>query len=281
MNGPTVVKPIPAQVVNEGAAYGPFNLHDFIQNSDGDSAELRFRCELVGGQALPKGMICTSDGIISGIPAKGTQGNYEILLTVENQAGSAQVKFILTIKPTLATTAGTERGDQIKSQIWEALGHDLPIPELGGLYNQAILPSDVYYLLERWAVLTIWDAFNLDHAGEKHVLQLEGASTHYDVYDRGSCLVANPKNLYSHERTLEDALQTARAMGREVYKRRWTIEFAGFEKMVRAAWVEIQHQGNLHGSKLEILHFNPTDKELHIYNQEARKIAVKKTTERF
>jgi hypothetical protein len=275
------IKPIPAQVINERAAYGPFNLRDFVQAAEEThKAEWRFRCELVDGQPLPKGMICTSDGVMSGIPAKGTQGQYEVLLTVEHQAGVVEAKFLLAIKASLAATADTTYMSQLKGQVWDALGHDLPAPEWSELVNQAVSPADIYYLLSRWATLTIWDAFNLEHAGEKHLLHLEGASPHYHVYDRGSCLIASPKDLYSHERTLEDALRTAKAMGREVYKRRWTIEFAGFEKMVSAAWVEIQHQRYLYGSRLDVLYFEPSEKELRIYNQEARQLAAKKLAER-
>ncbi len=263
MPAPIIVKSIPAQVVNEQAAYGPFNLKDFIQSPAGSSPP-RFQAELGGGQPLPRGLICTTDGIITGIPAKGTAGNYEIILTAENEAGSIQARFVLTIKPSLITSAA-EYADRSKAEVWEALEKNLPIPDLSELYGRPITTADIYYLLERWASLTIWDAFNLDAAGEKHLLHLEGASPHYNVYDRGSCLVTTPKDLFSQERTLVDALQTARAMAREVYKRGWVIEFAGFEKMIRAAWVELQLIGDKYDKHLEILHFDPTFKEMRIY----------------
>lgn len=249
MAAPIIIKSIPPQIVNEMAAYGPFDLTEYIQAVDEASA-LTFRAELANGAALPQGMICTEDGLLTGIPAKGTNANLEIKITASNAAGSVETTFPFTIKP-----------------------------GFGAFADQPITVDDVYYLLERWATLTIWDALNLEPPSEKHLLQLEGASAHYNVYDRGSCLVANPKDLFSEERTTEDALQTARAMAREVYQRGWIIEFAGFDKMQRAAWVEIQHLEDVHGRKLEILHYDPTFKELRIYNEEAREQALRRAAE--
>ncbi len=269
MEAPVLIKPIPLQVVNEGAAYGPFDLKQFIQSPD--NSKNNFTAELSDGGALPQGMICTEDGLLTGIPSKGTKGNYEVIITIGNEAGSLETSMILTIKPSLLTT-GNEYADQLKSQVWEALDQNLPIPDLSALYDRPVTIFDVYYLLERWAMLTVWDAFNLEPAGEKVLLNLEGASKHYNVYDRGSCLVASPKDLFSHERTLIDALQTAKAIAREVYKRSWTIEMAGFEKMVRAVWVEMQLLGDKYGKRLEILHFDPGLKEIRIYNEEAKEI---------
>jgi hypothetical protein len=270
MDAPQIVKPIPPQLVNERAAYGPFNLSEYIATPD--QSEIYFQAELADGRPLPDGMICTGDGIVTGIPAKDTQGHYDVVVTAENGGGSVQATFSLTIKPSLASTQ-TEYIDQLKAQVWEALGHDLPLPDMTELYSRPVTMADVYYLLERWATITVWDAFNLDPAGERVALTLEGASPHYHVYDRGSCIVAAPKDLFTHERTLEDALQTARAIAREVYQRGWTIEFAGFEKMVRACWVELQLLGDKNGKHLEILHFDPSIKELRVYNQETREIA--------
>lgn len=269
METPVLIKTIPLQVINEGSAYGPFDLKQFIQTSDG--SKIRFSGELETGGPLPQGMICTEDGLLTGIPSKGTKGNYQVSITAENEAGSIETTFSMMIKPALLGS-GNEYADQLKAQVWEALEQSLPIPDLSELYDRPITIFDVYYLLERWAMLTIWDAFNLDPASEKVLLELEDASPHYYVYDRGSCLVAAPKDLFSHERTLADALQTAKAMAREVYRRGWTIEMAGFEKMVRAAWVELQHLGDRYGKRLEILHFDPGLKELKVYNEESKSV---------
>src|SRR5665811_1280132 len=106
MAAPILIKPVPAQIVNEQAAYGPFDLKEFIQTPD-KKLNLRFQGGLADGGALPKGMICTEDGILTGIPAKGTQGNYEIKVTVQNDDGAEEAKFLFTIKPSIADT-GTD-----------------------------------------------------------------------------------------------------------------------------------------------------------------------------
>lgn len=266
MEAPVVVKPIPAQVVNERAAYGPFNLADFIQAPD--HSPVHFRAELKDGQSLPKGMICTREGVLTGIPAKETEGNYEILITAENEAGAVQATFLFTIKPSLLTT-GTEYIDKLKAQVWEALEQNLPVPDLGNVYELPITQLEIYYLLERWGILIIWDAFNLDPPSQKVPLNLDGVSKHYHVYDRGSSLVGAPKDLFSHERTLLDGLQTAQAMAREVYKRNWTVELAGFDKLVRAAWVEIQHLGDKHGKYLEVINFSPSPDDVKLYTNQS------------
>lgn len=153
----------------------------------------------------------------------------------------------------------------LKSKVWDALAQNLPLPDIAELLHRPLTAIEIYYLLERFATLTIWDVYNLEAPGEKHLLQLEGASKHYHVYDRGSCIIAGPKDLFSHERSLEDALQTARAMSREVYKRGWAIEYAGFDKMARASWIELQLLVDQHGRQLEILHYTPSPEDLKIY----------------
>jgi len=267
MEAPVIKKPVPAQVINELAAYGPFYLKEYIGAPD-DSA-LRFSAALRNGQGLPKGMICTADGILTGIPARDTQGNYEVIVTAENDVGSVQATFVMAIKPSAAAGGEAKYVDKLKAQVWEALKQNLPIPDLSEMYDRTVTKLEIYYLLERWAMLTVWDAFNLDSPGSLQPLKLEGMSEHYNVYDRGSCLVATPKDLFSTTRTVADAIQTGHAMAKEAYKRGWTVEMAGFEKMMRAFWVEWQHQEDQHGKQLEILRFDPTFKELRLYREQA------------
>lgn len=273
MAAPILANPIPPQLVNELAAYGPFDLKTYIQ-APGSSC--RFHAEISDGQALPKGMICTEDGILTGIPAKGTQGRHTVVIYAENADGKLQAHFTLTIKP---AASETQYFDEIKSQVWEALNQDMPAPDLSELIERAVTPQEIYYLLERWGLIMIWDAFNLDAPGEKQLLNLPGASEHYNVYDRGSCLVATPKDLYSHERTILDSMQTAEAMAREVYKRNWTIEMAGVEKLTRAIWVELQHLSDQYGRKAKIVNYNPTPAVINIYTSQVLLSGPRKTPE--
>lgn len=261
-------KPIPAQIINEGATFGPLNLRDFIQSA----SPITFRAELVDGRPLPKGLICTSDGIINGIPASDTHGSYKVLVVaVAQDTPEFSTEFDFTINPRLGIgDEKTQLFNKLKSEVWEALGKNLPLPDMAEILNRPITLTEVYYLLQRFATLTIWDVYNLDYPSEKKPLILEGVSPHYTVYDRGCCIVGAPKDLFSHERNLEDAMKTARAMAREVYKRGWVIEFAGFDKMVRSAWVELQLLAEKHGKALEILHYTATPGDVKIFDAELK-----------
>ncbi len=259
---PVLVNPVPDQIINEGAAFRPFSLKDFITSASGS---LSFVAELSDGKSLPTGLICTSDGILTGIPARGTEGHYDIVVTVQdNSDTSLKAEFKLTIKQR-PEVEDPFLLNKLKAQVWVALENNSPLPDMTELLNRPITLAEVYYLLERWATLTVWDVYNLDSPAEKTLLPLEGVSQHFNVYDRGSSIIAAPKDLFSHARTLEDALGTARAVAREVYKRNWTIELGGFNKMIRAAWIEIQQLNNQHGRRLEVLHYNPMPYDLQIY----------------
>lgn len=266
MEAPIIVKPIPQQVVNERAAYGPFHLFSYIQTPD--NSPLRFSAGLSSGAALPKGLICTSDGTLTGIPAKRTQGTYEVIVTAENEAGSVDATFTFIIKPSLLAT-NKDLLTKLKAQVWDAINQKIAIPELENLYDSPISIQDVYYLVERFGILKVWDAFNLDPPGDVRLITIEGVSPHYRVYDRGSCLIAAPKDLFSHERTMADSLQTAQAVAREVYKRSWTIELVGLDKMMRAAWIEIQQLGDRYGKNLDVINYKPTASDMNLYTNQA------------
>lgn len=267
MEAPVILQPVPNQVVNERAAYGPFDLQEYINTPDG--SELHFEAEVDDGASLPQGLICTYDGILTGIPARGTEGNYEVRLTASNDAGSVTTSFFFLIKPAPVTDT-TKFADELKQQVWEAIENNQPIPDLSEILGRDVTPLEIYYLLERWATLTIYDAYNLEAPGEKHEIHIEGASPHYVTYDRGCCLVAAPKDLYSHERTLGDAIQTAQALAREAVKRNWVVELVGFAKLTRAAWVEIQHLGEKMNQQIDVLNFSPTDSDIKLYQESVR-----------
>src|SRR5579872_608883 len=98
-----ITKPIPDQIINEGAAYKPFNLKEFIQPQDPKN-QLRFQAGLEDDRSLPQGLICTTDGILSGIPASGTQGNYVVVIAVKDSEGEElTTQFNFTINPIKTT----------------------------------------------------------------------------------------------------------------------------------------------------------------------------------
>lgn len=264
----TLKKTIPPQIVNEGAKFGPLYLTEFIE-SLASAGKAYFRAELTDGRALPQGLICTTDGVIDGI-ASGQAGNYQVQVTVVNdEAEELTTEFALIIKARIQLEDPNQIFKKIKAEIWEALGKDLPLPEMTDLFARPVTAVEIYYLLQRFATLTVWDVYNLEHPAEKKLLMLEGASKHYHIYDRGCCIIAAPKELYSHERTLEDALQTARVIAREAYQRDWAIELTGFNKMIRAAWVELQLLGDRYGKPADILRYVPSPEDVIAYMAES------------
>lgn len=273
-----LAKAIPDQVINEGAAYKPLDFKQFIQATDARS-QLRFQAGLADGSSLPQGLICTSDGVLSGIPARGTEGSYVVVIKAEDIEGeSLTANFNLLVKA-VNIAQQTDLLRDLKSQVWEAVGKGQPLPEmpdLKTLFNWPITPFDIYYLLERFAYLTIWDAYNPDAPSKAKLLTLKTASVHYNVFDRGSCIVGAPKDLFSSARTPRDALITARAMAEEVHNRGWTIEFSGFDKMVRAAWVKLQVLGKQKGKYIEILHYAAPPEDAVIYTKEISALGEQK-----
>lgn len=108
---PKLILPIPPQIVNEGAVFGPLNLNEYIQSPDPDSGKIYFFAEITDGSALPKGIICTGDGTITGIAAAGTHGNYNIRVVAENDAGvPCTAEFTFTIKERMTVETQAEVG---------------------------------------------------------------------------------------------------------------------------------------------------------------------------
>lgn len=145
-----------------------------------------------------------------------------------------------------------------KQAIWEAILQGQTIPELQALIDRPLSHQEVYYLLSRISYFVIWDANNPAPAGALRALSLQGASEHFNVYDRGSCIVATPKQLFDHNRTLQHGIHTAQAMAREVFQRGWTVEFGGFDKMVRASWIEFELLSQKFGKPVSYSYFQPT-----------------------
>lgn len=267
---PVLKAPIPLQITHEGGNYR-LNLPDYIQSPNEISGKVQFYAELSDGNALPSGLICLPDGVLSGIPAKDTQGSHIVVIKAENESGQTfTTEFSLTIKDKPEIEDINQHFTELKAKVWEALGEGLPLPDLTELLNRPLTHDDIYYLLRRFATLKIWDVYNLDPPSEPKLLELEGISKHYHVYDRGCYLVGVPKDLFDYERTLEDALMTAKAMANEVFKRGWTVEFTGFGKMARACWVELQLLGDKSDRSIEIIHYTPTSKDMRLYEAESK-----------
>ena len=192
---PELKQSVPFQITNEGAAFGPFDLKEFIEYSAEDG-KLKFSAELINGQSLPAGLMCTEDGMLNGIPAAGTAGQYMLEVTAKNDARNPLIfRVEFTIKPRM-TAEDPFFLTNLKSKVWEALGQNLPLPDMADLVNRPVTALEIYYLLQRWATLTVWDVYNLDYPGNKTLIHLPDESPHYNIYDRGSCIVGVPKDLY-------------------------------------------------------------------------------------
>jgi hypothetical protein len=260
IKGPVLVKPLPLLDMHADTPFA-INLSDYISSPDGGI--VKFYCEdAVTTGTLPDGLICTEDGLLGGIPKTETVGNYSYVIIAENDSkDSLVVPLELKVTPKNAADDPDFLAN-IKPQVWDALGKDLPTPSLQDILTRPITATEIYYLLQRFASLTIWDVSNLNTPAEKTLIALPEANKYYNIFDMGSCLVGAPKDLFTHERTLADALQTAQVMAREAHKRFHTIEFSGFNKMISAAYVEMQVLTNTTGKQLNILHYTPKPLEL-------------------
>lgn len=266
MAAPVLKSPIPAQAVNERAAFGPFDLSDYFEASE---SELHFVAQLPDGSGLPKGMICLDNGIVTGIPAKGTRGEYAIQVEVSNDDGDLQATFNLNIMPAILEKDSQEYFDDLKQRVWQALDQNLPIPDISDLLGRDVTPLEVYLLLERWATIKIYNVADLSAPGAKQELKLEGMSDAYVAYDRGSCLVASPRDIFSDKHTIADGIKAAQALAREAYKREWAVELIGFDKLTRAAWIEVQHLIEQHKKPMDVMNYEPTVHDLQVYRQQS------------
>jgi hypothetical protein len=271
-SAPVLIKPLPPLVLKQGVSFGPVNLNEYIQ-SNPESGETRFFMRLEEtGDDLPYNIICTREGFFGGIPGKEALGEHQCLIIAENDYDRLllPVSVMVVERPAAEDPLALE---EHKTRVWQALQDEGAIPSMegaiDGAFTRPITPIEIYYLLQRFGSMTIWDVYNLESPGEKVLLTLPDSNKFYNIYDRGCCIVGAPKSLFSHERTLADAIDTAKVMAREVYKRNWTIEFGGFNKMVKAAWIELQVLGDKLGKRIEIMHYTPSPHDLNIYTAQA------------
>lgn len=278
----------------------PIDLKTFVVNPTNHS--LRITSESVMGGDLPAGLVCSPEGVLSGIPARGTASEIpnDILVFVECE-GALPLTFdiYLTIYPAEnlsvilpeneATAMFKADAERMKEEygidlgqlenFWGLFSDDLSHPDLKEFLTRKIKPADIYYLLGRFATLTIWNADDVSPADEGQMIQLKEASPHFFVYDFKVALIATPKDLYEASRTLEDALQTARAMVLEVQRRKWNVQLAGYDKMVTAAWVEANRLNDLkQGHAIKVEYYSPTPTDQHILQYSLGKQTAKRGT---
>jgi len=156
---------------------------------------------------------------------------------------------------------------------WQSFSEEKQLPSLEEVLAREITPVEIYHLLERFASLIVWNADDLTSAKTGKRIELkddeesgeDNAELRYTVYDFGVALVATPKDLFDSERTLSDALKIARIMMKEVQRRKWNIQMAGFDKMVSAAWVKVQQLNERSKEhKIEVIDYEPREYDLNI-----------------
>jgi len=246
---------IPTFTVNEGSALEPIDLNDYIGNPSGEA--LQFSAELAGGGSLPAGITFSPDGVLNGTPQLGTKSTspYEITVVAFHPKATP---LVLNLKLMIHEVPGKINLDDFKNY-WQKFADGLELPDLEQLLTREITPLDIYYLLGRFATLIIWNADDLTPADKGALIDISHASKLFRVYDFKSALVTSPKDLYDPKRGLKDAIQTAKAMIYEVQRRKWNIEFAGYDKMVTAAWVETQQLNEAKtGHIIKVYNYEPS-----------------------
>jgi hypothetical protein len=260
----------PNLLINVGSSVVPVDFKHFITNiTDHDDWHFQLKC--VNGMSLPAELLFSSDGILSGMASQDTEGSYDLEFQVsDNQGKQVCSSFKLVIQPS-ESAAHTDLATTLQQQLAVAVGGDpqqLGIPNLNKIYNWQHKPIDIYRLAERFAYLSVWNAADPSSPGALQPLSLAGASNHYHVYDCGSCLVGSPVALYSSQRTAHDAYITARAIAVEAYNRGWDIEFSGFDKMVRAAWVQLNILSAQYNKPIKIMNYKPRREDENFLSQQ-------------
>jgi hypothetical protein len=250
--------------VNENSSLAALDLKDYIENPTAES--IQFTAELADGGELPAGIECSADGVLSGTPKSGTakEEPYKITIVAYN---NGVLPLVIKIKLSIhkAAVEGSEERptlDRLEefTDYWDKIAKGLPLPDIESLLTNEVRPLDIYHLLGRFATLIIWNADDLTPAEDGEIINLADASSLFNVYDFKSSLVAAPKDLYDTKRGLMDAVLTAQAMIREIKKRKWNIELAGYDKMVSAAWIETQKLNELgEGHEIEVRNYEPSD----------------------
>ena|SRR3990167_11227917 len=241
--------------VNEDRPMSPVYLSRYIDSLEEEKVAFSLKSE---SDPLPQGVVLNESGQLSGKPVKGSARPHSYHLKIIGQGKEDRIEFELPFHVYKIKTA--DEITSLFSEAWEQLTKEGIMPEtLEEIIQRPISKTDMYYLLQRFASFTVWNADDLRLADNGQLVTVKEASDEFNVYDFEVCLVATPKDLFSHERTLGDALQTAKAMVKETYRRKWHVEFGGFDRMANIAWYEIKKLNAKGAHQMEIRNYQPPE----------------------
>lgn len=247
--------------LNELSEIEAIDLREFLKIPKG-AGDLFFEVDEEGDR-LPLGLLLSEAGVLSGKPAQGTSKPtaYEVAIVVQGEKVSP---FLMTLKIKIDEAREPEGEEALwvnkLQNYWRSFANDLSLPDIETILTREVSASDIYYLLERYGTLMIWNADDLRPADKGQLFAVEGISSRYNVYDFDVVLVATPKALYDPARTIKDGYITAEAMVNEIHKRAWNIEMAGHDKLMRRAWLEVQKLNRLgKGHHIEIHNYSPSE----------------------
>jgi hypothetical protein len=157
-----------------------------------------------------------------------------------------------------------DRSDSWNQRALEGIVNLDDIKDPRNLETWPVQKDDIRYLLDRFGWLIFWNADDLSPPGELQPIELDNSSPHYLIYDRGSCLVATPAELFSDERAHHDCLNTACAMIDETARREWTVQMAGPASALRIAWMHAQF---IPDNQMQFLGFSPDATLIRLYHR--------------
>ncbi|OGT30883.1 MAG: hypothetical protein A3E87_07840 [Gammaproteobacteria bacterium RIFCSPHIGHO2_12_FULL_35_23] len=247
------VKPIK---VNEDSPIQPLELNSYLENPT--NQPLKFSATLATGESLPTWLSFSEAGVLAGKPPVGAARPLPYLIKVLAITPDKKLELNFEIRVYKPKTA--EEIAKSRQEAWQALAKQGVLPEsIQEIIERPVTSADIYYLLSRFASFTVWNAEDMRLAVNGKLIQVAGASDKFNIYDFEVCLVITPKDLYSHDRGLGDALKTARAATQEVYRRKWHIELGGFDKMADAAWYEAYDLNKRGEHQMEIRNYEPAE----------------------
>lgn len=253
-------------VLIAGSEIPTVNLQREIENPS--HVPLKFSAELSLGGELPVNLSCSEEGRITGTLEKNTATFLPYSVLVVAQAEGVEpltFEVYLHVDPPLGAAFETESGAELEGeeaaltgdetaepaemefnleqfdQYWHLFSEKMDLPDLEELLTRRVTPREIYYFINKFATLTVWNSDDFRPADNGKLLDILDENDQFLVYDFEVALVATPKELFSTSRTPKDARSVAAAMIQEAHHRKWNVELAGFDKMVSAAWVEAEY----------------------------------------